>query len=83
VRKFRFTPQQLVSFTVPECVGLYLQAVIDQAEAENPKGDQDHSLAPHLIDEAKAQFDRALKVALAYDKMTPDQKLIMARRLYG
>ncbi len=83
MRKFRFTPQQLLSFTVPECIGLYLQAIIDQADAENPKGDQDHQLAPHLIDEAKANIERAVKEALAYDKMTPEQKLYMAQRLYG
>lgn len=80
VRKFRFTPQQLVSFTVPEVIGLYVQAVIDQAEAE--RGQQDERLAPHLADEARTKLERQLQEALAYDKLTPDQKLELARRLY-
>ena len=84
MRKFLFLPQELLSLTVPETFALYIQAIIDQADADNPdKGKHDHSLAPHLADEARAAVERALQEALAFDKMTPDQKLEMARRLYG
>lgn len=84
MRKFRFTPQQLLSFTVAECFGLYLEAIIDESNAQNPKDDKyDDQLAPHKADEMKAQLDRQMKEALAYDSMTVEQRLIMGRRLYG
>lgn len=78
MRKFRFTPEQLSSLTVPECFGLYVQAIIDQAEAENP---HDHSLLPHFAEEAREKAERSVAIALAYDSMTIEQKLEMAKRL--
>lgn len=51
--------------------------------ADESRGGQDQSLLPHFADEAKDRLERQLKRAVAYDALTPQEKLDLARRLYG
>jgi hypothetical protein len=79
VRKFRFRPWELEALTVPETFSLYLQAVIDEAEASRP---QDDSLTPHLADEKRADLETAFAHAAAFNSLTPEQMLTVAERMY-
>jgi hypothetical protein len=48
----------------------------------NENSPQDQSLLPHFADQAREKLEAQLRQAVAYDALSPDEKLELARILY-
>jgi hypothetical protein len=80
VLHFNFRPWELDELTVSE---VWFYGEVLQEKAKQQQGEQDHSLLPHFAEEAKLEQERQIQIALAEDKLTPHERLELARRLYS